>query len=71
MHKVLLVGMILFLSSACLPHLSFLPERNSSLLDSAEGEIPSLFTQAELEQLFPQTSTPSSTGLFSSLAEDQ
>jgi membrane-bound lytic murein transglycosylase D len=69
MHKVLLVGMILFLSSACLPHLSFLPEKNSSVLDSAEGEIPSLFTQAELEQLFPQTSSPSSTDLYSSLEE--
>jgi membrane-bound lytic murein transglycosylase D len=60
MHKVLWVGMILFLSSACLPHLTFLPEKNSSDLTSVEEEKPSLFSQAELEQLFPQNASLSS-----------
>ena len=54
MHKILLVGMIFLLSSACLPHVSFLPEKNHSDLSSNKEEKPSLFTQSELEQFFPQ-----------------
>jgi membrane-bound lytic murein transglycosylase D len=69
MHKVLWVGMILFLSSACLPHLSFLPEKNSSDLASTVEEKPSLFTQSELEQLFPQECGPSPTESSSSLSD--
>ena len=38
MHKTLWVGMILFLSSVCLPHLSFLPEEQCSAFASDEEE---------------------------------
>jgi membrane-bound lytic murein transglycosylase D len=69
MHKVLWVGMIFFLSSACLPHLSFLPEKNFSNPASTEEEKPSLFTQSELEQLFPQECDSSSTQSSSSLSD--
>ena len=69
MHKVLWVGMILFLSSACLPHLSFLPARNHSEVASLEEEKPSLFTQSELVQLFPQELGPSPTESSSSLSD--
>ncbi len=51
MHKILSVGMILFLSSACLPHVSLLPEKNHSDLSSTH-ENPSLFTQSEIKQFF-------------------
>jgi membrane-bound lytic murein transglycosylase D len=54
MHKILLVGMIFLLSSACLPHVSFLPEKNHSDLSPNKEERHSLFTQSELEQFFPQ-----------------
>ena len=68
MHKILLVGMVLFLSSACLPHLSFLPERKSVDPTSTEETTPSLFTQSELERLFPQAATSPSTEPFPSLS---
>jgi membrane-bound lytic murein transglycosylase D len=68
MHKVLWVGMIFFLSSACLPHLSFLPEKTSSNPASTEEEKPSLFTQSELQQLFPQKCDSSLTESSSSLS---
>ncbi len=59
MHKILLVGMILFLFSACLPHFSSLPEKNrSDLLSTDEGQ-PSLFTQSELEKFFSNEPIPS------------
>ena len=54
MQKILLVGMILILSSACLPHISFLPEKNHSDLSPRMEEGPTLFTQSELEQFFPR-----------------
>jgi len=69
MHKTLWVGMILFFSSACLPHLSFLPEKNSSNLASPEEEKPSLFSQAELEQLSPPECGPSPMESSSSFSE--
>jgi membrane-bound lytic murein transglycosylase D len=75
MYKILLVGMILFLSSACLPHISFLPEKNHSDLLSNKEEDPSLFTQSELEQLFPQEFASSpiilSTSLSTPLGDEQ
>ena len=54
MRKILFVGMILFLSSACLPHIGSLPEKNHSDLISKEETQPSLFTQSELEDFFSQ-----------------
>jgi membrane-bound lytic murein transglycosylase D len=75
MYKILLVGMILFISSACLPHISFLPEKNHSDLLCNKEEDPSLFTQSELEQLFPQEFASSpiilSTSLSTPLEDEQ
>jgi membrane-bound lytic murein transglycosylase D len=51
MRKILLLGMILLLSSACLPHLSLLPEKNRPE-PAVTGEPFSLFTPSELEILF-------------------
>jgi len=57
LYKILLVGMILF-SSSCLPHVGFLSEKNrGDLLSTTETE-PSLFTQAELEELFSKEPAP-------------
>jgi len=50
---------MLLLSSACLPHISLLPEKTYSEPSSAAEEKPSLFTPSELEQLFSQEPTPS------------
>jgi membrane-bound lytic murein transglycosylase D len=49
MHKILLVGMVLFLSSAFLPHLSFLPERNTLAFASNEEESSFDIVRSELE----------------------
>ena len=59
MRKILSVGMILFLFSACLPHINFHPEKIRSDLVSADERQPSLFTQSELEELFSRESAPS------------
>jgi membrane-bound lytic murein transglycosylase D len=56
MHKGLPVGLILFLSLPCLPHLSFLPETNPAGLVFAEEERPFPSTPSEWEQLFPRES---------------
>jgi membrane-bound lytic murein transglycosylase D len=59
MYKILSVGMILFLSSSCLPHISFLPEETrTDLLSTTEAQ-SSLFTQAELEEFFSNERAPS------------
>lgn len=51
-YKILSGGIALLLSSACLPHIGSLPEKNPSpLLQTAETQ-PSLFTQSELEEFF-------------------
>ena len=50
-RKILLLGMILILSSACLPHLNIHPEKNQPDLAAAVDEQPSLFTPSELETL--------------------
>jgi membrane-bound lytic murein transglycosylase D len=66
MHKIFGVGMILFLTTSCLPHLAFHPEKN--LIDpppTVETD-SSLFTQEELEEFLanappssqPEMSTP-------------
>ena len=52
MRKMLLLGMILILSPACLPHLSFLQEKNLPQQTAVQEESPSLFTPFELEILF-------------------
>jgi membrane-bound lytic murein transglycosylase D len=58
-YKILIGGIILLLSSACLPHIGSLPEKNPSpLLQTAETQ-PSLFTQSELEELFSREHIPS------------
>ena len=53
MCKILAVGMILFLSSACLPHQGALSEKIYSHPSSAKEE-GSLFTQSELKEFFSQ-----------------
>jgi membrane-bound lytic murein transglycosylase D len=58
-YKILIGGIILLLSSACLPHIGSLPEKNPSpLLQTAETQ-PSLFTQSELEEFFSREHIPS------------
>jgi membrane-bound lytic murein transglycosylase D len=59
MRRILSVGLILFLSSACLPHIRSLPEKNRSDLLPADERQPSLFTQSELEELFSSEPAPS------------
>jgi len=59
MRKILLAGMILFLASACLPHIGFLPEKTRTDLVSTTEAQSSLFTQAELEEFFPNEPAPS------------
>ena len=58
MHKALWVGMILFFSSVCLPHLSFLPEEGCSAFASDEGEQLPPEVLSELESLSLQETTP-------------
>jgi membrane-bound lytic murein transglycosylase D len=73
MRKILSVGIILFLSSACLPHVSLLPEKNLSNFSSTQ-EVPSLFTSSEITQFFSHERTLSSVegvALSSSASADQ
>jgi membrane-bound lytic murein transglycosylase D len=53
-HKILWIGMILFLSSACFPQMGSLRYNSQERALSEEQEKPSLFTPAELEALFSQ-----------------
>jgi len=53
LRKILLAGMILILSSACLPHLGSFSEKTYSPPSSLKEE-GSLFTPSELEELFSQ-----------------
>ncbi len=59
MHKILSVGMILFLSSSCLPHMGFLPEKTRTEFLSTTETQTSLFTQEELEEFFSNIPAPS------------
>ena len=52
MRKILLLGMILVFSSACLPSLSLLHEKDRPEQTALQEEPPSLFTPSELEALF-------------------
>ncbi|NWF93684.1 MAG: LysM peptidoglycan-binding domain-containing protein [Syntrophaceae bacterium] len=65
-HKILSVGMILLLSSACLPQVGLLPEKNHTDLSSMTGTAPSLFTESELEELFPSEASSFQTGISTS-----
>jgi membrane-bound lytic murein transglycosylase D len=53
-HKILWIGMILFLSSACFPQMGSLRYNSQERALSEEQEKPSLFTPSELETLFSQ-----------------
>jgi len=57
MHKILSVGMLLFFSSSCLPHMGFLSEKTRTEFLSTTETQSSLFTQAELEELFSNETT--------------
>ncbi len=57
-RKIFFMGIILFFSSACLPHIGSLPERNYSDLPQRKAPEPSLFTQADLKEFFSQESAP-------------
>jgi membrane-bound lytic murein transglycosylase D len=59
MRKILVVGMILLLSSACLPQRGSISEKNYSQPSSTIEE-RSLFNQTELEKSSPQEIPPSS-----------
>jgi membrane-bound lytic murein transglycosylase D len=54
MRKILTLGLILFLSSACLPQISLHPKKTPSNFPSPNAEEFSLFTPSELEELFSQ-----------------
>ncbi len=58
MQKILSVGMILLLASACLPHMGSLLEKTQVDLSPTIEVQPSLFTQSELEELFSDESIP-------------
>ena len=58
MRKIFFIGMILFFSSGCLPHIGSLPERNYSDLPQKEAPEPSLFTQSELKEFFAREPAP-------------
>ena len=67
-YKILSVGMILFLSSSCLPHIGFLPEKTrTDLLSTTEAQ-SSLFTQAELEEFFSNEPSPSQMEISTTLS---
>jgi len=59
MYRILIGGIVLLLSSACLPHISSLPEKNPSSLPQAAETQPSLFTPSELEEFFSREYAPS------------
>ncbi len=54
MRNLMWVGILLAFSSACLPHTKFLPEKTLGDLSASEQEKPALFTQEELDRLFPE-----------------
>jgi membrane-bound lytic murein transglycosylase D len=66
--KILWVGMILFLSSSCLPHVGFVPEKSPTDLPSTTEAQPSLFTQAELDEIFSDESAPPPAIIVTSLS---
>jgi len=67
-YKILSVGMILFLSSSCLPHIGFLPEKTrTDLLSTTEAQ-SSLFTRAELEEFFSNEPSPSQMEISTTLS---
>jgi membrane-bound lytic murein transglycosylase D len=67
-YKILSVGMILFLSSSCLPHIGFLPEKTRTDLVSTTEAQSSLFTQAELEEFFSNEPAPSQMEISTALS---
>lgn len=58
MHKILCLGLVLFLSSGCLPRIASLPSQDYSEHLPAQAGSPSLFTPTELEELFSQPTAP-------------
>ncbi len=68
MHKILSIGMILFFSSSCLPQMGILSEKTRTEFFSSTGTQSSLFTQAELEELFSNETTPSQVEIATSLS---
>ncbi len=62
-HRVVLGGIFLLFSSACLPHTGFLLEGNRTASISTAGTRPSLFSQAELEELLSDDLPPSQTNI--------
>jgi len=56
MRRILCAGMILLLSSACMPGIHSLSVKNHANVLPKEAGEPSLFTRSELEELFPDQS---------------
>jgi membrane-bound lytic murein transglycosylase D len=67
-YKILSVGMILFLSSSCLPYIGFLPEKTRTDLVLTTEAQSSLFTQAELEKFFSNEPAPSQMEISTALS---
>ena len=64
-YKVFCAAMILFLSSACLPHVNFPTEKNRSDISPINEGGPSLFSRSELERFVSQTPRASQTDFSS------
>ncbi len=58
MHRILCAGIILLLSSACLPGIHSLSSKSHLNVPPMEAGEPSLFTQSELKELFHDQSVP-------------
>ncbi|MFB3885051.1 MAG: LysM peptidoglycan-binding domain-containing protein [Thermodesulfobacteriota bacterium] len=62
-HKIIPIGLILFLSISCLPSVGFLAEKTPPKPLATPGAGSSLFTQAELDELFSNKACPSQMGI--------
>jgi len=73
-RKLATLGLILLLSSACLPHVSLLPGKTPSTVATVNLEELSLFTPLELEKLFSEdvnVPAPEKRVLLAALATDE
>ncbi len=73
-RKLVTLGLILLLSSACLPHVSLLPGKTPSNVATLNLEELSLFTPLELEKLFSEevnVPAPEKRVLLAALATDE
>ena len=69
MRRILAAGLILFLSSACMPQISLHPTKVPSYAPTENEQESSLFTPAEIEKFFPERAAAPKRRL--SVPEDQ